>query len=134
MIHNTTITKQQLRDFGVIFAIGVMLIFGLFFPYLSGKQAPAWVAYTAIPVGLIGLILPVILKPFYIVWLKIGAVLGWINTRIILTFIFVAVFLPIGFLMKLLRQDPMHRRFESTAISYRIKTKPIDSKKMERPY
>ncbi len=131
---NTKITNNQLRQFGVIFAIGILSIFGLLIPYLTEKQASDWVLFLALPVGFIALLLPIILKPVYLVWMKIGAVLGWINTRIILTFVYFVVFMPVGLLMHLLGKDPMNRRFQSDENSYRIKTSPIDGKRMERPY
>ena len=129
-----TISKNQLRQFGVVFAIGIIIIFGLTLPLMAHKQVPIWVPIATIPVAFLALVLPIVLKPFYIVWMKIGAVLGWINTRIILGFIYFAVFMPTGLLMSLLGKDPMNRRFKKEMTSYRIISDPTPAKNMERPY
>jgi len=129
-----TISKNQLRQFGVVFAIGIIIIFGLALPLMAHKQVPAWVPIATIPVAFLALVLPIVLKPFYIIWMKIGAVLGWINTRIILGFIYFTVFMPVGLLMSLLGKDPMNRRFKKEMTSYRIISDSTPAKNMERPY
>lgn len=131
---NTKITNDQLRQFGVVFSIGVLLIFGLLLPYLAHKQVFDWVLFVALPVGISALILPIILKPVYIVWMKIGAVLGWINTRIILCTIYFVVFMPVGIFMRLLGKDPMSRNLKENVTSYRVETLSTDAQKMEKPY
>lgn len=52
-----------------------------------------------------------ILKTLYKIWLKIGEVLGWIWTRILLTIIFFVVIGPISLLMKLFSKDPLKFKF-----------------------
>ena len=131
---STKITNNQLREFGVVFSIGVLLIFGLLIPYWVDKPASDWVLFAALPVGIIALILPIILKPVYIVWMKIGAVLGWVNTRIILGVVYFVVFVPVGLLMRLLGKDPMSRNLKENLTSYRVETQTTDAQKMERPY
>jgi len=44
-------------------------------------------------------------------WLKIGEILGWIWTRILLTFIYFLVIGPISLLMKLFNKDPLKFKF-----------------------
>ncbi|NOQ64499.1 MAG: sxtJ [Methyloprofundus sp.] len=128
------ISKNQLREFGIVFAIGMILIFGLGIPLLANKPVPIWLSILTLPVAFIALVLPIILKPFYILWMKIGAVLGWINTRIILGFIYFVVFMPVGLCMSIFAKDPMQRRFEKDRVSYRINRTPSPAKNMERPY
>jgi len=54
-------------------------------------------------------------------WMKVGHVLGWINTRITLGVIFFTLFTPLGLVMDLMGKDPMLRRFEPNLDSYRVK-------------
>lgn len=103
-------------------------------PYLFQEAVSGWIVLTAISIGLIALVVPIAVKPLYIVWLKLGAVLGWINTRIILGIVYFVVFMPMGLFMRLFGNDPMNRCFKKDKTSYRVKTHPIDSKKMEKPY
>jgi hypothetical protein len=47
-----------------------------------------------------------------------GHILGWINSRIILTVLFFAIFTPISLLMRLIGRDTMTRGYDSQADTY----------------
>lgn len=126
--------KQELRKFGFIFATGLVLIFGLFFPWLLEKASPSWPWIVAAVFAGSALILPQILKPVFIAWMKIGHVLGWINTRIILGVVFFLLFAPVALLMRLFGNDPMHRRLDEAAKTYRINSEKLPRERMERPF
>ena len=55
------------------------------------------------------------LKISYKIWLKIGEILGWFWTRIILTFIYFLVIGPISLLMKLFNKDPLKFKFDKNS-------------------
>jgi len=59
-----------------------------------------------------------ILKLLYSWWMKLAALLAWINTRLILTVLFFLVFTPVGIILRLLKNDPLERRFEKGSLSY----------------
>lgn len=59
-----------------------------------------------------------ILKLIFALWMKLVAVLAWINTRLILTVVFFLVFTPVGIILRLLRNDPLERKFEKKGSSY----------------
>ncbi len=83
--------KHGLREFGFVMATIIVLLFGLFFPVIIFKQPFPEIPFPfQVPLGLasLALVFPIILKPLYIVWMYIGFVLGWINTRIILGLVF----------------------------------------------
>ena len=65
-----------------------------------------------------GLVVPVILKPIYSVWMKLAYVLAWVNTRIIISLIFFLVITPIGFVMRLIKGDLLSEKFHSDTSSY----------------
>jgi len=65
------------------------------------------------------------------IWLKIGEVLGWVWTRIILTIIYFFVIGPIAILMKILNKDPLKFNFDKN--SYWL-TRPIHELKEEDYY
>lgn len=66
--------------------------------------------------------------------MHIGHVLGAINTRIILGTLFFLVITPTGLLMLLLGKDPMARRFDQEARSYRVPVDPGADAPMKRPF
>ena len=126
--------KQELRKFGFVFAIGLILIFGLFFPWVLERPTPSWPWITGACFATTALVLPQALKPVFIVWMKIGHVLGWINTRIILGVVFFIIFAPVALFMRVLGRDPMHRQLDTTTTTYRIKSEKLPRERMERPF
>ena len=133
-ISSTAPDRKQLRKFGLVFAAGLTIMFGLVLPWLADRPWPQWPWLAAAVIATLALACPPVLGPLNALWLKIGHVLGWINTRIILGVVYFLVFLPAGMLMRLSGRDPMHREFDASAASYRVPSEPAPSKQMERPF
>ena len=131
---NTTPDKQELRKFGLIFAGMFMLIFGLLLPWIWDKPTPMWPWIVAAVFITTALIVPGALGPVYRIWMKIGEVLGWINTRIILGLVFFVIFAPVALLFKLLGKDMLRQRLDASATSYRITSEQLPRDRMEKPY
>ena len=66
--------------------------------------------------------------------MAIGEALGWINTRVILGFVYYGIMTPMGMTMRLLGKDPMRRRFEPDANSYRVPRATRPSRHMDRQF
>lgn len=49
-------------------------------------------------------------KKIYRAWMKFAHALGWVNTRIILTLVYILMITPLSFIFKLLGKDPMKRK------------------------
>lgn len=60
------------------------------------------------------------LKAIYKGWMKFAHVLGWVNTRIILTLVYFLIFTPLATIFRLIGKDPMERQLEE-GNSYWIK-------------
>jgi hypothetical protein len=67
---------------------------------------------------------PSSLTQVYRLWMIVGEVLGWLNTRIILGVLFYALFTPIGLYMRLRGKDPMRRTLAPEVESYRVIRQP----------
>ena len=131
---NTNPDKQELRKFGLIFAGMFILIFALLLPWIWDKSQPMWAWIVAAVFAGTGLLLPMALTPVYHLWMKIGHVLGWINTRIILGIVFFLLFAPVALLFHLLGKDPMHRQLDANASTYRVNSEKPPRERMERPF
>jgi hypothetical protein len=59
---------------------------------------------------LLGLFAPRWAIPFHHAWMKLAHALGWINSRLILGFLYYGIFTPLGFLRRLAGRDPLNRR------------------------
>lgn len=65
------------------------------------------------------------LKLLYKVWMKFAHALGWVNTRVILTVIYLLVFTPVALLFRIIGNDPMERKIEAVD-SYWTKKEPTE--------
>jgi len=133
----TDASKQELRKFGFIMGAMFALLFGLLFPWIFDKTMENWPIWPFIVLAVfwgLALFVPQILKPVNEIWLKIGNVLGWINSRIILGIMFFALIFPIGLILKIFGKDSMNRKFNESLKSYRRNTKPRKKEHLERPF
>lgn len=127
--------SKELRSFGLMFGVIFAILFGLFFPWLLDSESwPRWPWIVFAVTGGLGLLLPLVLKPFYYLWMYLGAALGWFNTRLILGLIFYLMFTPVALLLWLLRKDPMRRKLDAAASTYREPSERNEAKRMENPY
>lgn len=134
MTTNITPDTKSLRHFGFILASVFIGLFGLLLPILKQQQTPIWPWILSGVLALVAILLPKGLKLIYTPWMKLGAVLGYINTRIILGFIFFLIITPISLVLRLVKHDPLRRQIEPNATSYRIKSENQPIQHMERPY
>lgn len=69
----------------------------------------------------------------YKIWRKVGAILGMINTRIILALIYFFAVTPIALTKKIFRADAMSRK-KSNQSSYKLPKQAREINHMERPF
>lgn len=121
------------RHFGLLVG-GIFAAIGLW-PLVWRQQGPRmWALVLAAGLVLSALVAPRILAPFYRVWMVLGNVLALINTRIVLAGVFYGVITPIGLAMRLLGHDPMRRRLDNAAESYRVRREPRPATHMLRQF
>jgi hypothetical protein len=108
-----------MRRFGITMAGGFTLITLLIAARHHHSIVPTW--SIAVVFLVLGLLIPRVLAPVYTGWMCFGKVLGWINTRILLSAMFYLIFTPIAFALKLLRKDLLDLRFKDGRNSYWIK-------------
>lgn len=111
--------KKELRNFAFIWT-GFFLIIALF-PLIKGHNIRIWALYPAGFFGVIGLVLPLFLMPFYRVWIKFGNFMGKVNSTIIIFLMFAIIFVPIGIVMRLFGKDPLHKKISKDIPSYWVK-------------
>jgi Saxitoxin biosynthesis operon protein SxtJ len=113
------ITAKQLRSFG--FTVGGIFALIALWPAVIRAEEPRWWAVVVAACLLVpAAVFPKSLTWVYKGWMALGHVLGWINTRIILGFIFYFIVTPIGMVRGWLGKDPMGRRLRPDLDSYRV--------------
>lgn len=68
---------------------------------------------------LLGLVAPRGAKMFHLVWMKVAAILGYVNSRLLLGILYYGLFAPLGVVLRLTGRDPLNRR-RKAAESYWI--------------
>jgi hypothetical protein len=92
------------------------------------------VAIGALFAGL-GLVLPRVLKPLYLVWMSLAAILGYFVSRIILTVLYFFVITPIGLFMRLLGKDILDKKMDSRqSYWHRRASQSNDPARLEKMY
>ena len=79
-------------------------------PVLGGHNFRIWTLYVSLPALILGILKPTALKLPYKIWMKIGNILGWINSRLILGIVFIIVLQPIALFMKIFGYDPLRNK------------------------
>ena len=127
------ITRKHLRSFGFTVG-GIFTLIGLW-PLVVHGEDPRW---WAVVIG-VCLLVPAVVFPKSLIWpfrgwMALGHVLGWINTRIILGVVFYLIVTPIGVIRRWLGKDPMGRRLQPNADSYRVQRTPRPPSHLTKQY
>ena len=131
---SSKVSIKELRQFGVIMGVFIVLFFGLLIPWIWGLSFSTWPWIASAVFAGLAVVIPVVLKPIYSVWMKLAHVLGWINTRLLLSLVFYLIILPIGVILRLSGKDPMHRKLDPELQTYRVKSKQPSIDHLEKPF
>lgn len=126
--------RSELRKFGI--TIGLVLGFLALWLLWKEKEGGAGLLVSAAAFIALGLTFPLSLKPIYLLWMTVAALLGWLMTRVILIVLFYLVVTPIGLLARLCGKDFLNTGFDRTAPSYWIvrKDSASDRKRYENQF
>ncbi|MCS6328545.1 MAG: hypothetical protein H8K06_15885 [Nitrospira sp.] len=113
------VEKRELRNFGLMVG-GMLCVIGIWPMIRHGEAIRLWAILPGAPLILLGLATPTMLGPIFKVWMKIGHVMGWINTRIILGVLYFGLITPMGVVMRMFGWDSMSRALRQDAESYRV--------------
>ena len=126
---------KELRQFGLIMFLVLGCGFGLTFPLLAGKGLRPWPLLIGFAFAITAGLAPNFLRPVFEMWMKIGSVLGWINSRIILALVYYVLVVPYSLVLRVMGKDAMRRSWQKQAFTYReLVTDNNPIKRMEKPY
>lgn len=126
--------KQGLRQFGFTFGGIIAGLFGVVIPWVFGLNFPYWPWVVLIVFAGWALLAPITIEPFYKLWMRLGLVLNFVMSRVILGIVFYLVVLPTGLIIRLRGRDPMNRHFDDQLSSYRIEHESTHTNQMEKPF
>lgn len=108
--------KYILKKFGASLGTGLFLI-----TFLISRKSPQniWPTLTlSLTVYILALIKPLVLKPLQTFFTKVGLVVTWIITRVLLFIIFYCVFTPMGLIIRLFGVDFLDRKIDKDKKTY----------------
>ena len=103
-------SKKKLRQFGLLIGICFPILFGMIIPLVTGHNIRLWTLILGIPFLILGSLKPILLTYPYKAWMKLGSILGWINSNIFFGLVFILVLQPIAFFMRIFGYDPLRKK------------------------
>ena len=111
------------RAFGIVFTV-VFLVIALW-PLVKGEGPRLWALVVAGGFLLLAIALPRYLAPLNRLWARFGTLLHKIVNPIILGLMFVLAITPVALIFRVLRKDPLNRRYDRDAESYWIEREDV---------
>ncbi len=122
MIEKPKAGRGEIRRFGILFAV-LSALAGVFMLWKGSREM--WIPFMLAAVFLLtGLVLPSVLRPFYVAWMRFAFILAWINTHLLLSVFYFLILTPIGVVMRLLGKDVLGKKMDRSAATYWVKRNP----------
>jgi CDP-diglyceride synthetase len=134
MHHIPELDAKGLRHFAWVTGGIIAVLFGLILPWLFNASLPIWPWVLAGVLALWGLVAPNTLRPVYHGWMRFGLLLNKVTTPLIMGIVFALLIVPVGFVMRLVAKDPMARKLDAGAGSYRVPSRTPSRNNMEKPF
>ena len=126
--------RKGLREFGLVTGAAVVVIFGLFFPWMLGLDWPAWPWVVAAPLWVLALARPSWLRWIYRGWMRFGLLASRVTTPLLLGIVFFFMISPMAMVRRLRGKDPMQRTLDPKRDSYRVQSARNRREQLERPF
>lgn len=131
--HTEVVSTRDQRIFGFAVGAGFALLFGVL-PILRGRAPSIFLLIPSFVFWVLAALLPGALAPFRRVWIRFGALMAWINTRVALTLMFYLLVAPTGLAMRIFKRDRLGLGLDPARVSYRVKSSRRSADSLKRPY
>lgn len=111
--------QNDLKKFALIWSL-IFFIVGLW-PLFSGNVIRLWAVIIMFIFAVIAFLNPSLLTSFYIIWVKVGEVIGGIISKVIMTVLFYGLFTPIAIILRLLGKDLLKKKLDKNSSTYWVK-------------
>ena len=126
--------RKGLREFGLTFGAAIVVLFGLFFPWLLERGWPTWPWVVAAAFWSLALIYPLSLRWIYRGWMRFGLLASRVMTPLVLGIVFFVMISPMALVRRLMGKDSLQRTIDPNQKSYRVKSAKSPKEKLERPF
>ena len=118
MKNNFSINKSSEKNFGITFGI-IFFIIALF-PLYQNQNINYLFLIISFFIFFISFFFANLLVVPNKYWFKFGMILGHVMSQIVMIFIYISIFLPIGFIFKILRKDLINSKVNKSLKTYWI--------------
>ena len=108
------------RSTGLVFAAVALIVAWL---WRNDQTVLTWALGIAAAFAAVSLIIPGVLRPLNIAWMKFAMLLNMVMSPLIMGIMFLIAIVPAGLIMQT-RYDPLRKRRQSDTGSYWIERKP----------
>jgi uncharacterized membrane protein HdeD (DUF308 family) len=109
MNNHSNVTNEQARKTALVVA-AVLIALAAWNIYRGRMTVVTVLGGIGIVLLIIGFFLPAAARGFHRFWMGFAGILGYINSRILLTVLYYLVMTPYGFISRLVGRDPLMRR------------------------
>jgi len=110
--------RSELRKFSIGLSV-ILVVIGTI-QLIKGVDLYIGLFFVAIVILFVGLFLPLIIKPLFIVFSYVGTAIGWVVTHVILAALYFIVFTIIGKILRVGRKKMLDLEFRTQSESYWI--------------
>jgi hypothetical protein len=128
-----SVDLNEIRKFGLIVG-GIFFLIGVWPYFLRGEDPRLWALVIGGALVALGGVLPQALTHVYRVWMVIGHVMGWVNTRILLGIVFYGIITPLGVARRWFSADTIDHGFDTGLTTYRVTRKGRPGSHMKRQF
>ena len=115
-IRNIKSGTSELRKFGITIGIVLGLLGGLFL--WRERDYYSYFFILSIALLFLGMVLPILLKPIYKIWMSFAIIMGLFMTGVILSVLFYTVFTLIGLIARLFGKQFLDLKMDKSQESY----------------
>jgi hypothetical protein len=119
-MHSTRNSNQALdyRKFGLMLGLLLIVFFSVLPSVLHAKALASWPFLLAIPLVLLAIFAPARLSYLHWAWIRLGGLLGTINTTILLLGIYIIVITPLAIIVRM-----VSRKSKATRVVSEVRSK-----------
>jgi hypothetical protein len=130
------LSDKELQKFGFILSGLLIAVFGALLPYLwklSKLPNYYWITL-GILVAIWALVNPASMRGFYNAWMRVAMAIGNVVNSVVLAVVYFLAITPMAIVMLIIGKDPMNRKWDKAAKSYRKLSSVPPKKHFERPF
>ena len=126
--------RGGLRRFGLTSGLSLMGLFGVLLPWALRRHYPSWPWALGGLLIATALLIPRALSVVYVPWTRLALLFGRVTSALLAAVVYFVVMTPVAWIIRTAGSDPMKRRLERDAPSYRVPSRRPDPSSMERPF